>query len=53
MLWGKEDELIPIENGYNLQKAINGAKLKVAEGNHYWFLKKPELFMQELEEFIK
>jgi pimeloyl-ACP methyl ester carboxylesterase len=53
ILWGREDELIPIENGYNLQKSIRGAKLKVVEGNHYWFLKKPELFMQELRECLK
>jgi pimeloyl-ACP methyl ester carboxylesterase len=53
ILWGKEDELIPLENGYNLQKSIKGAKIKVVEGNHYWFLKRPELFIREMEEFIK
>ncbi len=53
ILWGKEDELIPIENGYNLQKVIKGATLKVVEGNHYWFLKKPELLIRELNEFLK
>lgn len=53
ILWGKDDYLIPLENGYNLQKSIRGAKLKMVEGNHYWFLKKPELFIKEMEEFIK
>jgi pimeloyl-ACP methyl ester carboxylesterase len=53
ILWGKEDELIPLENGYNLQRSIKGSILKVVEGNHYWFLKKPEIFIKELEEFIK
>jgi len=53
ILWGKEDELIPIENGYNLQKSISGSTLKVVEGNHYWFLKNPHIFMREMEEFLK
>jgi len=53
ILWGKDDGLIPIENGYNLQKSITGAKLKIVEGNHYWFLKKPQIFIQELNEFLK
>ena len=53
ILWGREDYLIPIENGYNLQKAIGGATLKVVEGNHYWFLKKQKLFLQEIDEFLK
>jgi pimeloyl-ACP methyl ester carboxylesterase len=53
ILWGREDYLIPIENGYNLQKAIGGAALKVVEGNHYWFLKKQKLFLQEIDEFLK
>jgi pimeloyl-ACP methyl ester carboxylesterase len=53
ILWGKEDELIPIENGYNLQKSIKGSKLEMVEGNHYWFLKKPEIFIKKMEEFIK
>jgi pimeloyl-ACP methyl ester carboxylesterase len=53
ILWGKEDGLIPIDNGYNLQKSIKGAKLKIVEGNHYWFLKKPQIFIQEMDEFLK
>ena len=60
ILWGREDYLIPIENGYNLQKALRpyldkyqGLKIKVVEGNHYWFLKKQKLFLQEMDGFLK
>lgn len=52
ILWGEQDDLIPIENGYNLQKLIQGSKFMSVNGNHYWFLNKPELFVQEIKRFI-
>ncbi len=52
ILWGEQDDLIPIEHGYNLQKLIQGSKFVSVKGNHYWFLKKPELFIQEIRRFI-
>ena len=52
ILWGEQDDLIPIENGYNLQKLIQGSKFISVKGGHYWFLNKPQLFFQEIERFI-
>jgi len=52
ILWGEQDDLIPIENGYNLQKLIQGSKFISVKGGHYWFLNKPQLFFQEMERFI-
>lgn len=52
ILWGEQDDLIPIENGYNLQKLIQGSKFVSVKGGHYWFLNKPQLFLQEMERFI-
>lgn len=52
ILWGEQDDLIPIKNGYNLQKLIQGSKFMSVNGNHYWFLNKPELFVQEVKGFI-
>lgn len=53
ILWGKQDDLINIQNGYNLQKSIQGSKFKAVEGNHYWFLTNPEGFLKEIDEFVK
>ncbi len=52
ILWGEQDDLIPIENGYSLQKLIQGSKLISVKGGHYWFLNKSQLLFQEIERFI-
>jgi pimeloyl-ACP methyl ester carboxylesterase len=53
ILWGKEDSLIPIENGYNLNKLISNSQLKIVSGRHFWFLEKPGVLIKEISEFIK
>ena len=53
ILWGKEDSLIPIENGYNLNKIMPKAKFKSVSGRHFWFLEKPDVLIKEINEFIK
>ena len=53
ILWGKEDSLIPIENGYNLNKLIPNSQFKSVSGRHFWFLEKPEVLIKEIDEFIK
>jgi pimeloyl-ACP methyl ester carboxylesterase len=53
ILWGEQDDLIDIKNGYNLQKSIHGSKFKEIKGNHYWFLTNPKGFLKEIDEFIK
>jgi len=53
ILWGKEDSLIPIENGYNLSKLMPKAQFISVAGGHFWFLEKPEILTQYLEEFLK
>jgi pimeloyl-ACP methyl ester carboxylesterase len=52
MLWGKEDSLIPVVNGYNLNKLIPKAEFKSVSGGHFWFLEKPEILTKYLEEFL-
>lgn len=52
ILWGERDDLIPIQNGYNLQKSIKNSKFISVKGGHYWFLDRPELFSKEVERFI-
>jgi pimeloyl-ACP methyl ester carboxylesterase len=52
LLWGKEDSLIPIENGYNLNKLMPKAEFKSVSGKHFWFLEKPEVLSKNLEEFL-
>lgn len=53
ILWGKEDSLIPIENGYNLNKIMPKAKFKSVSGRHFWFLEKPDVLIKEINGFIK
>jgi pimeloyl-ACP methyl ester carboxylesterase len=53
ILWGKEDSLIPIENGYNLNKLMPKAEFKSVSGRHFWFLDKPEVLIKEINEFLK
>jgi pimeloyl-ACP methyl ester carboxylesterase len=53
ILWGKEDSLIPIENGYNLNKLIPNSQFKIVPGKHFWFLEKPEVLIKEINEFLK
>jgi pimeloyl-ACP methyl ester carboxylesterase len=52
ILWGGQDDLIDIKNGYNLQKSIQGSEFKEVKGNHYWFLANPKDFLKEIDEFI-
>jgi len=53
ILWGKEDSLISIENGYNLNKILPKAQFKSVSGRHFWFLEKPEVLTQSVEDFLK
>ena len=53
ILWGKEDSLIPIENGYNLNKIIARSKFKTVSGGHFWFLDHQKTFEKEFAKFIK
>jgi 2-hydroxy-6-oxonona-2,4-dienedioate hydrolase len=53
ILWGKRDKLISIQNGYELQKSIKGARLRKVDGDHYWFLYNPNLLNKEIEEIAK
>jgi pimeloyl-ACP methyl ester carboxylesterase len=52
ILWGKEDSLIPLENGYNLNKILSKSKFATVSGGHFWFLEKPETLVKKLNEFI-
>lgn len=53
ILWGKEDSLIPLENGYNLNKILSEAQLETVSGKHFWLLEDPDMLMEKINEFIK
>lgn len=53
IIWAKDDDLINIENGYNLKEIMKGAKFVETSGNHYWFLKNPRFLLEQIELFNK
>jgi len=48
--WGKEDKAVPLENAYKIKNFIQNSKLRVYEGDHFFFLKNAE---QISRDFIK
>lgn len=49
LLWGTEDELMPIAIAYELQKVAPHARLHTVERNHDWPLFEPELILPFLK----
>ena len=40
--WGKSDKAVPIDNAYEIKSLIKDSKLRVYEGDHFFFLKNAE-----------
>ena len=53
ILWGDKDELLPVRYAHQLNKGINGSKLKLFKGNHSWCMFHAKEFHKELSEFLK
>ena len=43
LLWGRDDQIIPLKVGQTLQKCIPGSTLEIVSGNHDWLLYNPVL----------
>jgi pimeloyl-ACP methyl ester carboxylesterase len=52
ILWGKDDNLIPVSNAYKLNERISGSKLEIVDGNHSWLMINPQLFAKKIKEFV-
>jgi pimeloyl-ACP methyl ester carboxylesterase len=54
ILWGAEDELIPLEHGQQLHRQIRGAKFAVfPQCGHQPPIEKPKPFVEEVMRFIQ
>ena len=53
IIWGLEDTIIPVEQGYRLEQAISGSSLVVINNaGHLPFLEKPEDVLSAIKSFI-
>jgi pimeloyl-ACP methyl ester carboxylesterase len=52
LMWGKNDELFPVANGYYLQKHIAGSTLEILDGNHDWLTINPEESAKKIKDFL-
>jgi len=53
IIWGLEDTIIPVEQGYRLEQAISGSSLVVINNaGHLPFLEKPEDVLSAIKAFI-
>lgn len=53
VIWGEEDSMVPIEQGYRLASHLPGKELVVMKGaGHHPMWEQPELFNAELMQFL-
>jgi len=54
VIWGEQDELIPVENGRRIQELVRGSRLEVIpQCGHLPALEKPAEFVQAVLDFMK
>ena len=54
ILWGQQDEWIPIEKGRELNEVIPGSKLCIIpESGHLVIEEKPEKLVEEIQAFLR
>ncbi|MBT4937420.1 hypothetical protein HON22_05900 [Candidatus Peregrinibacteria bacterium] len=46
IIWGKYDEIFPLEMAKAMQKEIHNSELILIEGNHDWAVFKPQEFFE-------
>lgn len=53
LMWGKHDELFPLQNGKYLNKHISKSSLEVLKGNHDWLTIHPGEAAKKIIDFMK
>lgn len=53
IIWGDEDQMIPVEHAYNAHESIPGSRLEIFEGTgHFPHAEEPRRFAQVVRDFI-
>lgn len=52
ILWGKEDEIFPIDLAGRMNKSIVNSSLIIVDGNHDWIFFKTDEFLRLFEEWL-
>ncbi len=52
LVWGREDRITPLWIAYKMQKTIQGATLKILEGDHGVSYKDPKKFVGAIYDFL-
>ncbi|MFW6323868.1 MAG: alpha/beta fold hydrolase [Desulfovibrionales bacterium] len=54
LLWGSEDEVVPVENGRMLDRIIPDSRLVVFQGAHHpCYMERPDTFHNELTDYLE
>jgi len=53
ILWGKHDDLTPVEQAYMMQRFNHGSTVAVISGNHDWLKQHPEKLSEKVVQFAK
>jgi pimeloyl-ACP methyl ester carboxylesterase len=48
--WGKDDDAVPLSNAYEIKSLIKNSKLRVYDGDHFFFLKNAEQICKDFRE---
>jgi len=51
--WGKDDRVVPLENAQKINSLIVNSKLRVYEGEHFFFLNNAQKICQDFREDLK
>ena len=50
LCWGSDDTATPLSSGEKIHSLMEDSKLKIYDGDHYFFMKKAEDISQEIED---
>ena len=50
--WGKDDQAVPLDNAHAIKSLIKNSKLRVYDGDHFFFLKNAEKICRNFREDI-
>ncbi len=51
--WGKDDKAVPLSNAYKINSLISNSKLRIYEGEHFFFLNNAKQICQDFKEDTK
>ena len=52
IIWGKEDNITPIQDAYIMQKEIKNSELKIFNCGHGIYYEKPKEFIETILKFL-